>query len=172
MKKITLFVLALMPFFIFAEEKSKYNLQIYFVSNDINGIGRETFKIYDNDSDVYSKKILKSFKNLPKYRTFFLMPKGDMLVGGYFIVNFTDETGKDFSYTILDTHMAVRSDGMAFKYDAKEEFFEYFLYKYILETHISNHSEEEKMYYKAIFKIIDSSEFQEWRNNLKYENEP
>ena len=131
---ITIFLFLFISFFAFAEE-TKYDLQIYFVPyTDIKK--EKKIKIYDNDSDSYSKKIIESLKNAPKYRSPFLMSKNDsdMLCSGYFIVNFKGEKNNDISYTIMNNYMAVRHDDEAFKYDVRKEFFEYFISKYIFET--------------------------------------
>ena len=166
MKKFLIFLfslISLISFFAFPEEtKQKYDLQIYFVPyTDINK--GEKIKIYDNDSDSYSNKIIESLKNAPKYRSYFLMPKNDadMLCNGYFIVNFKGEENRDISYTIRNNYMAVRNDDEAFKYDVRKEFFEYFFSKYIFETYYSEYTEKEKIGIMADLCLIDFWEWEE-----------
>ena len=169
MRKAIVFFMLICESFLFANGNSKTRLQIFFKAYEINGIGGEKFKVYDNDSIFYTNKIIESFKNAPKYKNSFLRKKNDseMLAGGYFIVQFVDEDGVYFSYDIMFTDMAVRNDDKAYKYDVRKEFFEVLFYKFLLATDISERNKDTQIYYKRIFDFIDFYEFKDFLENTE-----
>lgn len=77
MRKAILFFMLICESFLFANENSKTQLQIFFKAYEINGIGGETFKVYDNVMIVFfiQIKLLNHLKMLQNIKILFLEKK-------------------------------------------------------------------------------------------------